>query len=319
MATSQQIETRKAILKARGVPERFIDAIANRAGNSGIMLVVVILALVMFGLQMSGLFLSEHIEPWVLRHYAGATSSVLFYAPSSLGMLGFMVTIALGFLLAFAIMMAWASRPVRPFPQYNSYAVRLRMLRPDESLATIEPNRRYDEYATLADDAAFLAAIAPKPSSVLVSLSPLIIIVIVIAGYLAPTALAATHYKAVTMDEIDIYSGANKATYRLSEAKYAYVVCYDGVDRGGFAYRLAYADTSIELWERRDALQGLGPAEVLDRLDSLDQRLAQLGVPIHRMPVTGSPYDDGMNCVVSRARAWRLKRPDVLHRLVFGN
>jgi hypothetical protein len=131
-----------------------------------------------------------------------------------------------------------------------------------------------------------------------------------------------TSYRIVTDDAVRIHSLTSDTVYPLSRVTYARVVC---TSTGGFDYVLHYPatgqrknDTTFSLWREKDTLHRLNADQVLDRINRIDTRLAQLHVPIERMPADGSVHDDALICI--RATVWSLGLRDDrgLRHLVLG-
>jgi hypothetical protein len=325
MVSQSKIDTRKAILRARGVPEKFIDNLATRnsRGKAGAFFLIAVLVCLAGFLTVTTF--SPQIEALLVPVlYREAMGSLLFYLPDAFLSL-VPATCAIAFVSALVAIMfetvRWL-RAIEPYPAYSSYAELLRTERPDEIAATIQPNPAYVNFADLADDTAFLKAIFPQKKSSAWRFLPTIFLFACMAlplyRTISPEMSGLFDYKDATLEAVRLRTSKGMVTYPLKDAKYAYVLCYDEPSRIGFAYKLVYPNKTISLWRRRDLLHNLGPEQVLERLNRIDTELTRLHVPVHRMPMTGSPYDDALSCIDSAAKEWELKDTKGLRHLVFG-
>ena len=321
MPKPAKIETYKAILRARGVPERFIDAIARRSGSSPASLVLLVFWLASMAVMAAGFIYLNAIDRFILPLlYPHAAGSLLFFPPVSFEDLH--VT---GLVLVFMLMMIFAvviaglrSGSAKPSPAYDSQAYAMRTLRQGETLETLYPNPAYQALADLPDDTAFLAATRPKVARSRYAVIPFALLPVIFMSL--PGLMGLGTYKDVTSDAVRLHMGASTTVYRLADAQYAYVLCGGlGDDRALFDYRLVYPHKTISLWARRDNLHDLSDEQVMQRLAQIDTALTRAGVRVDRMPATGSPRDDALSCIDSEGRYWSRADQALLRRLVLGD
>ena len=322
MASAKEIEKRKAILRARGVPEKFIDNIARRKGPGAVpfALAAVLMALVLAAIALP-ILLDDHIEAFLTPYlYPQARPSLLFYSSHGLGpamtSVSLFLTVTI-YCAAIALAVTRGRRqPAKPFPAFDSFAVSLRGLRENETLESVLPDIRFTVLDHLPDDAAFLDA--ARPARRKANLLPLLLGPAIFGMMIATQAGAVFDTKTVGLDAIRIQRLGHETTYLLKDAKLAYVVCYSGPDNLQFDYRIIFHGRTISLKEWRDPIHGLDDAGVIDRIDQIDRQLNRLNVPVYRMPRGGSPAIDGTLCVARMSRSWTARSADTLRRLVFG-
>jgi hypothetical protein len=313
MARQAEIDKRKAILTARGVPERFIDAIARRNSIPAFLITLFIAAAVFAAVVMALMALSASIEAWLApRFYAAALDSLIFYMPSAPVMLLFLAAMTL-WLLSFPVTLAMAfRRQSSPSPAYHGLAVTLRTLRPGETLATVKADETYAALSGLADDQAFLNAVRPPNTKPVVNILVSLVVLIPVAVNLVGTLADAGKFRDVTLDAVRLHDHGRVTLYPLAKADYAEARC-DA--KHGFDYRLHFPGQTVSLWTYRDPLHRLDDVQILDRLTRVDDRLISLHVPIRRLPATG----DAKSCVEKTVQRWKLTDGQPLERLVFGN
>jgi hypothetical protein len=319
VASTKEIEKRKAILRARGVPEKFIDNIARRKGATGLTIAVILAATAaMMALLIGPMAYEDHVisilAPYLFPY---ADHSLLFRGGNGIGStLSFAA-----FFCVFMVLIVWSdrrrNRPSRPFPAYDITAASLRIVRQNENLETIAPNPAYSGLDYLPDDTAFLTRIRPErqKGQAWAWVGASCILLFPMAAHLVPAFITTS----ADLDAVTERSLQKTTVHAVKDAKFAYAVCYDN-PRGqpDFDYRVAFKDTTISLWQRKDPVHELEGDGIVERIGRIDQRLKALGIPIHRMPTAGSIGVDGEECVTHATRYWHLKSPETLHRLVFG-
>lgn len=159
MASPDEIDKRKAILRARGVPERFIDNLARRR-NPRFGYLMLPALLVSMAASMATFHFSPAIDTWLApRFFPDSRDSLIFYMPVWPTMvLGLGAMCGVLYALFLYALISGARKPA-PFPAYDSQAWILRTLRDGESVETVAPNAAYAALSGLADDQAFLAAL----------------------------------------------------------------------------------------------------------------------------------------------------------------
>lgn len=321
MASAKTIEKRKAVLRARGVPEKFIDNIARRKGLSSRMALVLVLWLVFMALLMAPLFgllaFSDQITAWLAPLiYPEARSSLLFWTSDDFSLVLCFAVVGALLIVAVTLLFRVVRKSVRPFPAFHMLAEHLRTLGAYETLETIPYEPRLAGLDTLADDTAFLQTARPVKRRTPIAF-PLIMGGVFLL-YAASHVVGAFDRKAVDLDAIRQSDLQGQTTHSFKTARYAYVTCYDNSGWSRFNYHIVFPDGSFSVWQWSDPVHGLTTAGVLDRVDRIDRRLSSLGIPVYRMPQTGSPAFDGSACVAKLSQEWGLKSPETLRRLVFG-
>ncbi len=327
MASQKTIEQRKAILRARGVPEKFVHNLATRKSGVGFLVISVLLLIVPMIAVPAALLGASHLTiGWLYAAlYPDARTSLLF--------LGEVPTLGLSlgaFMLAILIYMGiaiWhASRPVRPYPGADATASRLRALAQTETVDTLKRDTHYANLDHLADDRAFLTAIAPKTSDAQSranrkSVVILITCIVVMTGvFLSLPIIAFSRYVLVRGDTVELHDFRYQRQYALSAARQTYVRCHDNT--GGtpdFDYGVEYPDVYISLYQSSDVVHNLNEPQVIARLSVIAARLDAMHIKVHRLVSGGSLADDAEDCVNDVARTWSAADRARLHQLVFGS
>ena len=319
MTRAQIIEHRKAVLRARGVPERFIDALATRKRYDGWSLSLGIIAtlLVLAIVVSSNLDLSIDalVFPYIYPHSPGRDA--LIYAPDGITFFAYTCCFLLMGLLFLIISLRLAFRREGRAPAWSAEASRLRTLRPPETLDSLKPSARYTALEHCADDRAFLIALGKTYKvrwlwRVITLFGPVMILVMAVSMvYVAFDT--GFDFRVVRSDAIEMHHAFQTKTYPLATAKAAYVTCYSGRD-ADFEYRVVFPQRTVALWLNDPDLGDT----ITRRLGVLDAHLNALHVPIYRMPATGSPGFDGSACVRDLTSDLNLKHPENLRALVFG-
>lgn len=288
MASEKEIEQRKRILRARGVPEAFVDNIAKRKDNGAHQFLLIAVGLVTaFALPALFLFdrpvIDDVLAPLL---YGNPVSTWMFGVQISyfvfLGCLWWYITISLGVIFELAL-----GGPVKPFPAYSSIAVGLRSLSEDDGpLETMKPYPGYQALAHLGSDQAFLEAVnKPKGRRWHVFWLTVLLGVGLICHF---------DYWTLQGNEITLHRPWGTRTYDLRHAKYAAVDCRDGEDDNQLEYDIYFPHKHFELAMRRDVVNRLSEPNVFARIERVDAFLVQAGVPVYREERTAkSAHDDG--------------------------
>jgi len=321
MASAKEIEKRKVILRARGVPEKFIDNIARRKGYGYWLAVWMTVWLTFCALMLTsafGLLFSDNFSGWLAPlTYRWEQESLLFFAPDDLAFaLSFVIS---GLIVAVAIVAAarFRQHTILPFPAYSAFADYLRGVRPYETLDTIVPEPRLAAMDHFADDTAFLKNARPtQPKQPVVI--PLAAATLFVVFSLSRT-MTLFDTTSVDREAIRLGSVTGETVYPLRTAKFAYVTCYDNPGSSTrFDYHIVFSQGTFSIWESHDPVHKLDRGAVLDRIDQIDRQLANLKVPVYRAPPTGIPNYNPSSCVSTLSRDWDLKSPETLRRLVLG-
>ena len=319
MTRTQIIEHRKAILRARGVPERFIDALARRRRYDGVSLSLGIIAWLLLMAMIITNHLDVSIDALVFPYIypIRPTGNALIYAPTGITFFAFTCGFLLLGLLVLVICLRLALRREGRAPAYSPTASYLRTLRPSETLDTLTPARLYATLEHCADDRAFLIALNKTYKGRWWWRFVIVYGAVMILGGAASMVYVAFDtgfdFEVVRADAIELHHAFKTTTYPLATAKAAYVTCYSGRD-ADFEYRVVFPKRTVVLW-LNDPDQG---DVITAKLSALDGRLNALHVPIYRMPATGSPGFDGSECVRDLTSDLKLKHPENLRALVLG-
>ncbi len=313
MASRKTLDRRRAVLRARGVPEKFVEAIARRRGPLGFIvglllrLFLPIIAVVALTSYFSRV-INVTVAPWL---YGAPAASFLVLGPDiamDLSWIGAVVALALVFTHMVAV-----NGPARRSPAADQQALLLRSGHP----ATVKRNDRYAALGDLPDDRAFLDAVRQPVATKAGRLWVIWLVMLVLGAVEIANQLS--RFTVVRGDTIEMHHWGRTKPYRLSDAGRVEVACHDN---GGFAYRLYYGHRVIGIDRRyaylHDALHDLGPGQVIERLSVIDARLSALHVRIDRVPPMGSPADEAGRCVGRTAANWPAADRAVLRRLVFG-
>ena len=319
MTRTQIIEHRKAVLRARGVPERFIDALATRKRYDGWSLSLGIIA----ALLLPAMIVTSHLDvsidalvfPYIYPHSPGRDA--LIYAPDGITFFAYTCCFLVMGLLFLIIGLRTASTREGRAPAWSAEASRLRTLRPPETLDSLKPSARYAALEHCADDRAFLVALGKIHKAHLwwrfVTLFGPVMILVTAVSMVYVAFDTGFNFRVVRADAIEMHHAFQTRTYPLATAKAAYVTCYSDRD-ADFEYRVVFPQRTVALW-LNDPDQG---DTITRRLGVLDAHLTALHVPIYRMPATGSPGFDGSACVRDLTSELKLKHPENLSALVFG-
>ncbi len=319
MTRTQIIEHRKAVLRARGVPERFIDALATRKRYDGWSLSLGIIAMLLLWAVIIAdnldLSIDALVFPYIYPHTG--LKDALIYAPDGITFFAYSCGfLAIGLLLLI-ISLRLAFKGEGRAPAWSAEASRLRALRPPETLDSLKPSAQYATLDTCADDRAFLIALGKTYKGLwwwrFVTVFGAVMILGAAAAMVSVAFETGFNFRVVRADAIEMHHAFQTRTYPLTTAKAAYVTCYSGRD-ADFEYRVVFPQRSVTLW-LNDPDQG---DTITRRLGVLDAHLTALHVPIYRMPATGSPGFDGSACVRDLTSDLKLRHPETLRALVFG-
>jgi len=311
------IEDRKLLLRAHGVPEKFIDNLATRSSQPAKSVIwifaigwVVAMTLIPMLTMGPGRYIDAALRPLFYGHVPPSILTIGgMEATAVFSVLVFGGTITL---FAVMILVATATARTRPHPAYNAWA---NILRTPGGGQKTKWRRPFAELADLPDDQSFLRAIAPSTAAATTIL--LAVVTIFFGGILGislfSTVMMATHYWQVTPDAV-VYQGSQGATqYPLKSAVFVESGCHGASQ---FDYRLVFPNRVFILSQASDEIDGLSPRQTMARLVIIDRRLQALGVPIRR-------YDDDPKwrswtdkCI---ARASRDGDTAALRALVYGS
>ncbi len=280
MASEKQLENRRQILRARGVPEAFIDKLATRGdGVVSELMVMVAGFAVLFVFGVTGVFwitpalgqlgrlLYGHARPALLIGSEGLTFGMVF------GMLA---------LLLVSLLMAGAStlfrRPARPWPAYSAAASRLRQLGRGEKLASLRPNKAYAALAAQPDDTAFLDALAARNLRAAWR-TPVVFAV----AFIVACVVASQCYWRLTATAYEVHRPWGSHVYPLSTVESAEITCgLQGRAMDVFHYWLVFPEGRYDIAEMQIFTQPeLNWQGMVDRVAVVNRGLLARKVPVN--------------------------------------
>lgn len=318
MASPKRIERRKAILKARGVPDKFIDAIATRKRGDALVIGFALAFLILlFGLIIALTLCGYAVTAWLdgLLHPAARNSLLVYHGNAIATLPSFLILpmVFAGYLFTTGLQ----SRRVKPWPAFSVIANRLRSDTSGQPSEAIQPSADYSKLAGLPDDAAFLNALRPPKTTadpgsegVLAVLCLPLLLSCLFAGWATIDSL--TSYKVLRTDAYEVHNLSGPRIYPLADARLAYVLCRGAQYR--FDYRVRWPGMTVSLWEASDPLHHLDRRQIIERLATIDNNLTRDHVRVDRMP----PSPEAEACVAADAEGWPQADRALLHRLVFG-
>lgn len=290
MASEKEIERRKRILRARGVPEAFIDQIATRRDNY-------LHQVLMWGMGLAAAFALPALFIFDRPTLDNVLAPLLYGDPGPVWMFGVHVSyfVFLGCLWLYGTFTISGfvdyvfGRAVAPYPAYSSVAVGLRSLDVEnESLETLKPNPRFQALANAGSEQAFLKAVQ-KPKGGRWHGSWLILLA---------TVCLACHFDYWTLKghTLTVHRPWGSRVYDLRHAKYAVVDCRDGEDSNQFEYGIYFPHKRFELAMRRDVVNRLAEPGVFARLERVDAFLVKAGIPVYRAERTAKSEEADGAC-----------------------
>ncbi len=315
MASRKTLDRRRAVLRARGVPEKFVEAIARRHGPFVFaallfLQLVVSIAIAFAVTTVFGQAINRFLAPWL---YGAPAASLLVIGANIAQELN-----AAGVMVAVALVLAQLSAfngPARRSPAADRLALRLRAGDP----ATVKHNPDYGLCGILSgmtDDRAFLDVVRSFGRKT--ARPPFWMMWLFLSGVgLVNVANTLSDYTVVRTDAIEVHHWGRVQLYLLADTDHAEVTCRG---EGGFEYRLmSKGGKMVSLLAHDDDVHGYSAAQAAERLSVIDARLSALHVRIDRVPPAGSPADEAGRCVARKAAYWPAADRAVLRRLVFGN
>ncbi len=313
MASEKTLNRRRTVLRARGVPERFIDNLARRrtgiAGAACIWILTVI-AIVLFvpiaiwGGLYDGVLRLEH---WL---YGDALKSALFViAPDVLFNTAFIMWMWLSYQVSTVGRIWMLTRPVKPAPAFHIVASHLRRKRWWQKP---QPLQRLEDFEDCTDDADFLKTLkrrsAKKRNRIVAGY--LVLMLLVFPAVVAACGLIwADNYTAVYPDAVEQHSALGVTRHSFDAVRRVDITCVP--DRDGLRYTLIFDDASINilnLWNTSGADMGALGKDFQD----IDGRLSARHVPIRRLAPT-----EAVKACLSATGPDEFG-PDVLYALAFG-
>ena len=279
MPSDDELEKRRAILRARGIPERFVHNLATRADNwvddaLGIALGFAICSVPAFVYILNKPLIDNAIASLV---YLGLPKSELFGTQVSywllLGWLWWIVVMAALVLSGLVL-----RRPVKPYPAYSAAAANLRRLGEDESLDTLKPVPEYQALAHLSDDTEFLKGTSAHNSAkgwqYLLKYAALPLLVLALICHFDHWSLEG--------DTLILQRPWGKRIYSLKEALAVKVDCKGGPDDDQFRYLVTFPHRTFDLAVRGDGVNRLDEQAVFGRLEKIDAYLRHQNLLIQR-------------------------------------
>ncbi len=307
MVSAKTIEHRKAVLRAKGVPERFVEALATRkAGGLGGILGALALYAGVYGA--GGLELTYHLDPtpWVRQWLYGGISQGLFFSPGGIFAffpMFFMVAPLL--ILMFGGLALWAAlfpERVRPWPAYSAMAAALRTLGRNRTLKTTQPSPRYRQLGHLTSEVAFLEALVREQPVQLAKTTMWMLVILAILPLL-PAALAARDYVRITEQAVEMHHAWGTRIVAIKDIRRVETVCVDSGKASGFHYTLVLPVQRLELYPTPSFSELSDRRQVLVHLKSMDAFLRSRKVPDLAMGTNGQSRAQYNHCV----SAWRVR------------
>ena len=280
MASEKQLDNRRQVLRARGVPEAFVEKLATRGDGvvSELMIMVIgFVALLVFSvtgvfwitpaLGQLGRLLYGHARPALLIGSEGLTFGLVF---------------AMLALLLVSLLMAGAStllrRPAKPWPAYNATASGLRQLGRGEKLTSLRPNKAYAALATQPDDTAFLDALAARSARFAWRVPAIFAVAFIVA-----CALASQCYWRLTATAYEVHRPWGSHVYPLSTVESAEITCGpQGRTMDVFRYWLVFPEGRYDIAEMQIFTQPeLNWQGMVDRVAVVNRDLLARKVPVN--------------------------------------
>lgn len=320
MTRDERIKLYRTVLRARGVPEQFIEPLATRNETTSTRLVVAFVWLAtVIGASLAGTVFKGAMDDWLLRLlHPQAESYLLFWTRGSWLDVLLPALFISAIIFAAVIWLPCVPRgAVRAWPAYDPCASRLRTIQSHENEGSLHTFPALADFSGLNDDRAFLTAVAGRlPISRWLwgwSLTLVVAGVSILASCIVFKSKIPATSTGVTLEQIVIQDFGETRAYRLLDTRFVNVLCYDSPDNNRFSYRVVTDHVVISLELDQDRLHSLSPAQVLDRLEQFDRRLTGLGVLVHRMPASEADA-----CIQRTAKALKLHDTRTLERLVYG-
>ena len=301
------IERRKAVLRAKGVPEKFVEPLATRKigvlREAGGMLMATVVLLGFAVWQASS---ANRVMAVVHGWFYGAIQPGLLFTPTFffdmfclLGMNGAALT---ALLAGAAVWGTFFPDRARPWPAYSPTASLLRALGRYKTLKTTKPVASYQRLAYLSSDVAFLeAVIRDRPNLLVKGAVRMAAIFAGIFGVLG--FLASQDYVRITESRIEIHHAWGSRVYQFRDVKRAESQCVEFGKSAGYHYTLVLPGTRLELFPVHSMEWADNRPGALQRLARLDGMLAALKVQDLAVGQKGQTRDQYNGCLT----AWRTR------------
>jgi hypothetical protein len=306
MASAKTIEHRKAVLRAKGVPERFIEPLATRKSNGLAellsFLIVVGLILGWASIQVAVMApAGEMLADWL---YAGVQKASFFSPTILFDYFCIIASLLPTMLVLFGGLAVWSllfPERVRPWPAYSATATALRMLGRNNSLKSTKPLPQYQQLGHLTSEVAFLEALIWRSPTqlVTVALQSGVVILCLSAGL---GFVAANDYIRIVGTRVEVHHAWSTGVFQLSEVTRAESRCQNMGKDAGYHYALRLPGTRLELFPAPSVMAGRrrGILQSLARLDQALWTMKKQDVVVGPPGETADPYN---GCIV----AWRKK------------
>lgn len=280
MASEKQLDHRRRVLRARGVPERFVDKLATRGdGVVGELMVAVAGFAVLMVIAVTGVFWMRPALGMVGGLLYGHARPALLIGSESLS---FTAVFGMLALLLVSLLMAGAGilfrRPAKSWPAYNGIASGLRQPGRGETLASVRPNKAYAALAGLADDTAFLDALARRSFRAAWRAPAIFAVALVVA-----CVVASQCYWRLTTAAYEVHRPWGSHVYPLSTVESAEISCGpQGRAMDVFRYWLVFPEGRYDIAEMQIFTQPeLNWQGMADRVAIVNRGLLARKVPVN--------------------------------------
>ena len=318
MLSDKTLQYRKSILRARGVPEKFIQYLATRKTNGwGQLGTTGLLAAVLYGAVFAITSQEARLTVLVYGHLNPAIlfSPLTFFVFFSMAVLIGVPLIAL--FGSIVIGMVFFPGRVRPWPASNAWATSLRTLNRNETLKSIKPRIRYQQLGHLTSEVAFLEALVRRsPAAMLKLFFKLSVIVLLLSAGL--WALAAHDYWQVTAQTVEFHRPWGTRIYALRDVRRVETRCIDGGKDAGYQYWLVLPDLSLKLFPTINLASNIDKPGTMARLNQIDQRLRALNIPNRATGYRGETSVEFNACVTKWRKESRIVDPQFPHLVTAG-
>lgn len=303
MANENDLDKRRQILRARGVPEAFVEAVATRKDSLAANIAFLVI-------PAAGLLAMGFSAPAWLPSFLGWLGGLLYgHARPALligasdiavaGVLGSLMLLVMVSLIAVACLLLLG--PARPWPAYSATASAMRQLGRNEKLTSIRRREAYARLSYLSNDQAFLDAVIRMDNAAVYRL-PLFVAMAVAAICL----LASQSYWRLTDQAFEVRRPWSDRVYPLSSVTAAEVSCGpSGRVSDVFKYELVFPRGRYDIVEAQTTTQPeIGWPEAIARVGRLNQQLVERGVPVRVVAPKGSTSAQFNACLTR----WRERR-----------
>ncbi len=277
MTDGKNVDKRRQILRARGIPEKFVEALATRkdsVANFAYVLIPVALILVMC---LSATVWLKPVFALFARVLYGHVRPALLIGALPVGLAAVLVCLMLLVILTAITVVTLASGPAKPWPAYSATASVLRGLGRGETVTSVRRREAYVSLSYLSDDTAFLNAVIQRGRRATARL-PLI------AGAALALAclFASQSYWRLTEDAFEVHRPWSDHIYPLTSVTGTEVSCGpEGRSADVFKYRLVFPQGRFDIVEGQSMTQPeVSWQETIARVGRIHQQLVDRKLPV---------------------------------------